>query len=309
MKLYFKRFLQFLFFSIPCYIVILLIWGQLPLSNLDSNLFYRQGSYGHLNTRLDEITSYGDVDILFVGSSRVYRGFDPRIFAKQGIKVFVLGSSSQTPIQSYYLLKRYLNDLKPKLVVYDLLPSSFSIPGIEPSLDLMANDKIDEYNLEIALEQNDILIWNTLVYASIHQFFGIHNNFKEREYKKEDHDTYINGGYIQKDLGYIKSFDKCEKADQSWPAPIEMQKKYFLKIVELLKNNSVPIKFINMPIANYKCFDNNNLLPKQLSISANYLDMNKNLHLVDSIDFYDDFHLNQSGVLKNCNFFIDYLSQ
>ena len=40
-----------------------------------------------------------NIDVLVLGSSHAYRGFDPRIFKKAGIKLFNFGSSGQTLLQ------------------------------------------------------------------------------------------------------------------------------------------------------------------------------------------------------------------
>jgi hypothetical protein len=37
-------------------------------------------------SRLSEIKNYKDIDILFLGSSHTYRGFDTRIFLDSGYK-------------------------------------------------------------------------------------------------------------------------------------------------------------------------------------------------------------------------------
>ena len=71
---------------------------------LNNNLIYKQRG-GHLHSRLLEINKHQNVDVLFLGSSHAYRGFDTRIFKESGIASFNLGSSSQAPVQSLLLLK------------------------------------------------------------------------------------------------------------------------------------------------------------------------------------------------------------
>ena len=88
-------------------------------------------------TRLNEVKNIKNIDILFLGSSHTYRGFDTRVFKKNGYNSFNLGSSSQSPIQTLTLTKRYLNQLNPKLIVYEVYPTTFTIDGIESSLDII----------------------------------------------------------------------------------------------------------------------------------------------------------------------------
>src|SRR5689334_14184152 len=100
-KFIFNLFAAILAFGI-FYIVAVAALGTLPFKNLN----YRLGAYGHLFTRVKEIDSVKKVDILFLGSSHSYRGFDPRIFKQYGLTSFNLGSSSQTPIQAKILLEK-----------------------------------------------------------------------------------------------------------------------------------------------------------------------------------------------------------
>ncbi len=306
MKGYFIKVFQFSLLSGGLYVIGILIWGSIPYSYIGSNFLYRQGSYGHLNTRVKEIPKYGDVDILFVGSSRVYRGFDPRIFERQGLKVFVLGSSSQTPLQSYVLLKRYLGHLNPKLIVFDLLPSSFAIKGIESTLDLLANDQIDKSSLEMALEQNDLMVWNTLIYASIMDAIGKHDDFEEPIHKPKDHDTYISGGFVQKDSNFQKEVEVCEEEkSMKWHEPLDVQLKYFGKMISLIDDNKQDLLFVNMPIAHFHCFNNNDVLERHIPESIPYLDFNRLVQFQESTDFYDEYHLNENGVQKLDSFLLN----
>lgn len=306
MKRYFIKLFQFSLLAFGLYVVGILIWGSIPYSYIGSNFLYRQGSYGHLNTRVKEIPEYGEVDILFVGSSRVYRGFDPRIFERQGIKIFVLGSSSQTPMQSFVLLKRHLKDLNPKLVVFDLLPSLFAIKGVEPTLDLLANDRIDQLSLEMALEQNDLMVWNTLIYATIMNAIGKHDDFEEPIHKPKDHDTYISGGYVKKDSDFQKEVEICDKQKSiKWHEPLELQLKNFEKMISLLESSNNKYVLVNMPIAHYHCYSNNDILDKYLPESVPYIDFNQILEFQDLTDYYDEYHLNEKGVQKLDSFLLN----
>ena len=101
------------------------------------------GCYGHLYSRVKDAEKIKNPDILFIGSSHSYRGFDTRVFQKHGIKAFNLGSSSQTPINSKVLLKQYLDKINPKMVVIEAYAGTISADGVESSLDLLSNNKID----------------------------------------------------------------------------------------------------------------------------------------------------------------------
>ena len=62
--------------------------STLMINAEESNINYRIGSSGHMYSRLLEVKSYGRVDLLFLGSSHTYRGFDTRIFSKYGYELW-----------------------------------------------------------------------------------------------------------------------------------------------------------------------------------------------------------------------------
>ncbi|MFQ3676285.1 MAG: hypothetical protein SNJ64_07080 [Endomicrobiia bacterium] len=94
MKKFIKSLAIFSIFSIFFYVILIIIWGNYFPSFLKQNLVYKIGAYGHLFSRLKEVKSTNTIDILFLGSSHTYRGFDSRIFKRYGYETFNLGSSS-----------------------------------------------------------------------------------------------------------------------------------------------------------------------------------------------------------------------
>lgn len=72
MKQYILHISGFGLFSAVFYVVALFVWGRYAPEPLKPNLNYRLGGYGHTYTRLQEVKSATDVDILFLGSSHAY---------------------------------------------------------------------------------------------------------------------------------------------------------------------------------------------------------------------------------------------
>ena len=99
---------------------------------------------------IDFLNKSGE-DVLIVGSSHAYRGIDPRILERDGITAFNLGSSAQTPINTKVLLHQYLEQINPKLVVYEAYAGTLAIDGVESSLDILSNNKIDINNLRLKM--------------------------------------------------------------------------------------------------------------------------------------------------------------
>jgi hypothetical protein len=261
---------------------------------LKPNLSFQLGSYGHLFTRLSEVKKMSDVDILFLGSSHAYRGFDTRIYSSIGLKTFNLGSSAQTPIQTQILIERYIDKLNPKLIIYEVYPESFTSDGVESSLDLISNDKNDFKTFEMSMKINNIKVYNTLIYAITRDLFGLNASFSEKRVKNKD--TYISGGYVQRKVGFFEPVD-FEKKEINLDSK---QVKSFEKIIHYVKNKKIKIIFVYAPIpkSNYSSYFDNQGFDCIIKNYGEYYNFNKIMEINDSLDFYDSDHLNQIGVKK-----------
>ena len=178
MKSFVKYSITFLCFSILTYFILIFFWGSVMPIWLNSNLIYKQRG-GHLHSRLSELDKYQNVDVLFLGSSHVYRGFDTRIFKESGVHSFNLGSSSQAPAQSLMLLKKHIDNLQPKKIIFEVCPQSLSSDGIESALDIISNGKIDIQTIKMAIELNHIKVYNTLIYSGIRQLLNLDKDFNQ----------------------------------------------------------------------------------------------------------------------------------
>ncbi|MCF2504700.1 DUF1574 domain-containing protein [Dyadobacter sp. CY107] len=281
-----------LLFSI-FYVMAIALVGWLPFKNLN----YRLGAYGHLYTRIREIPSVKEVDILFLGSSHSYRGFDPRIFSQYGISSFNLGSSSQTPVQAKILLEKYYEDLRPKIVIYEVSPMTLSNDGIESSLDLIANDYVSEKELKMALELNHVKTYNSLLYAEIRDLL----NFRPyHEPKNVGMDTYVAGGYVERRLEHNKQKLKANAGGSVTSNFESLQVESLKEIAAFLKNKHIKVIFIQTPVTSTYYHSQQKMNRKFGFLMANlglpYYDFNKVIKLNDTTDFYDLHHLNQKGV-------------
>ncbi|MBN1251309.1 MAG: hypothetical protein JXA16_04175, partial [Bacteroidales bacterium] len=256
------------------------------------NLNYRLGAYGHMYTRLSEVKNVTNLDILFLGSSKSYRGIDTRIFKKNGFNTFNLGSSSQTPIQTKVLLKRYLTKLKPKLIIYEVYPLTFSIDGVESALDIISNEKNNFNSIKMAFELNHIVVYNTLLYSMIRNALNLNSSYIE-PIKKGD-DKYISGGFVEKE---IKFFKHVEYPMKNWTFN-ETQFSEFNEIVDFINKQGIQLILVNAPVTPSlnNSYINNSDFDSIMSNYSKYYNFNKILNLNDSLYFYDSNHLNQYGV-------------
>ncbi|MES2809139.1 MAG: hypothetical protein V4619_10965 [Bacteroidota bacterium] len=306
-----KKFFKSLGIFLACLpfvmIVALLIWGKLVPRLFQKNLYYKVAGYGHSFTRFHEAdTSKQPVDVLVVGSSHAYRGVDPRIFAQHNIKIFNLGSGSQTPIQTLYLLNRYIDKFKPKAVLYEALFTTFTGDGSEAAIDLYSNLRpFDKQLVDMAVKINSVQGYTTLFYAWLQQVFF---NKSVHEPVKKAKDTYVKGGYVEREVTVFKEIN----SDTGVPSKFVFEKNQleaFNEILALLKQKGVKLILFQTPvtksffsqISDQQTYDN--FLKDK---GDGYYNFNYNRTFA-APDFYDSNHLNQNGVDKLDSLLIDTL--
>jgi hypothetical protein len=107
----------------------------------------------------------GYQDVLILGSSHAYRGYDPFAFQKHGYTAFNLGCPSQATPISYVLLKHYAKTGHVGLVVLDVFESTFSALSMEESgADLIANLPDVDAACDIAWHMQRLSALNQLIY-------------------------------------------------------------------------------------------------------------------------------------------------
>lgn len=261
------------------------------------------GCYGHLNTRVKEIPNYKDVDLLILGSSHAYRGFDTRVFEKHGLSAFNLGSSSQSPIQTNVLLNQYLDHLNPKLVVLEVYAGTLGIDGVESSLDLAANNKMDWNYIKTLADLKNIRSVNSAIYGSFREVFGLNDNFVEDLIQAED--KYVKGGFVETEFRQNPLNNEKSQAWEINPTQI----KYLERNIELLNDKNIPFILVQAPITNklYQAKTNNEEVDQLLSKLGHYKNFQGDLELNDTLDFYDSNHLNQPAVERFNAYFLNYL--
>ena len=119
----------------------------------------------------------------WIGAFSTYRGFNTRIFLEYGYKTLNLGLSSQTPILTKVLLNRYLDYLNLTLEIYEVYPTTFTLDGVESSLDLISNDINDLQSLRMAFKIKIIKTFNTLIYSITRDILEFSKSFTENRIK------------------------------------------------------------------------------------------------------------------------------
>lgn len=279
--------LFFVFYSIG-----IVIFGKHAPTILQKNLKYKLGGIGHLHTRLSDIPNHLNSDILFLGSSHAFRGFDPRVFARNGYSSFNLGSSMQTPLQSRMLLRKYFDAVNPKVVVYEVYPLIFGNDGVESAIDFVSNDRCDLNTIRMVAEIRNIKVFNTLLYSVYMQSFGHFPSFREKVIIGDD--RYISGGYVENH----NTFDGVP--EPRFPITYtfsDFQMRHFGEIMDFLRKRDVEVILVQAPVTSlvYDRITNKGEVDSVLSSYGRYYNFNQDRFLSDSLHFKDPDHLNNEG--------------
>ncbi|QYA26017.1 hypothetical protein G3I01_10985 [Gramella sp. MT6] len=298
-KKFIKRFILFSIFSIAVYLIGLIGYGEIVPDYFQQNIFFEKFAYGFSNTRFKEVKNTSEVDIVFLGSSRSYRHYDPRIFGEYGYNSFNLGSSAQTFLQTEILVNRYIERLNPDYVVLDIYPGMFSSDGVESSFDLISNDYNDLETFKLALQLRNIKVMNTWIFAVYKEY--ICNSLDDIENKAQKEDTYVNGGFVQRKIRTNQNYSDINH--QKWKYN-ELQWEAFVRTIQKIKQTDAQLIIVHSPRnSHFRYSKPERLLTYLDSLNLSFYNYKNMGFLSDSLHFYDPSHLNQNGVNLYNDFF------
>ena len=273
------------------YVCILPLWFKLMPYQLGKNIIYKESDV--LALSLPELKTNNNYDILFLGSSHTYRGLDPRIFEKNNIKIFSMGSSAQSHEQTNILVERYLCLASPSIVAYEVYPRMFGTDGNKSAISLLASlDYRADLNTFLTENLSTKKI-NSFIYNQYSQKFSFLNNSKILDVSKR---SYVGFGCKEKKVSNSYKSSVIEKF--SWEI-YDKQIKAFYKSINYINQLNIPIFLYVAPITEklYSSAQNNNEFDSlMIATGLPYINFNKTSTLTDSIHFYDKGHLNFDGV-------------
>ncbi len=293
MRRFVKRILIFTSSCILIYVVSVISIGLISNNGLGKNFVFPIGNYGHSMLRLNEVKTHSRVDILILGSSHAYRGFDPRIFKKHQFDIFNLGLSSETPIQSYFLLKKYYSQLQPKIVIQEIYPLLLENDGTENNSFLLANEPIDMPLTKLAFNNFNLQNLNAWIYGAFRTILHLNDQIELPE--KFGEDTYIAGGYSQKDEVPL---DTSKTLIAREYIPLKEQIVALDSIQQFCKSKSCSLYFVITPVTSVEKHHilNWSRIIQQIEDIHSVHDFSRLPVLHDTLHFYDSDHLNQKGV-------------
>lgn len=256
-------------------------------------LVYRTGDYYHLKggTAYEKFREWDPgarYDLLVIGSSHAFRGYDPRVFRRQGLSLFNLGSSAQTPLQSYHMLKAYAPPGSARLVMIDVYEGSLVNDGIESTSELVANIGSDRAACEMAGSLRDLRALNMLAVRFMRS--GDPPDIPAR--------GYVEGGFSERvdSLKGPVSYPRFRR-DAVRPELLER----LAACLALCQERDLPVVLVSHPMPHasdslghvaFAALIDSVRAPYQVP----YIDMAVGHELDDRDHFYDHNHLNQAGV-------------
>ena len=278
----------FLMIYIPAMIIMCKVkYKNKPIIFRTSEIYKVKG--GNTYQKFKEFNINEKYDIIVIGSSHAYRSYDPRNFSKLKIKMFNLGSSGQSPLNTYYLVKNYIKSGNCKLVLFDVYDGAFNNNGFESSSDLIQNVSSNKAALQMAASYTNPQILNMLALRFV--------NLNSPPVFLDS--TYVSNGFSQKNdtLRYSLPYEDYE--NRTSPSPLQAE--YMEKTIRYIKEQGISLIMTTIPFPKEKSRVEHDQYSKEFHEIAEkykikYFDYSFNTNFNSELHFYDSHHLNQDGV-------------
>ena len=278
-----------LFFYIAAFTVLYIVpYSDAPLIySVTDVLKFKGGRSWQTFQEYDPAKRY---DVVVIGSSHAYRGYDPRVFARRGVSMFDLGTSAQSPMNSYHILRHYLNKDNTGLVLLDLYELVVEEDGLESTADLTQNINSHEVAAEMAFALRDPRGVNMLTL---------------RGFAWPDPPRYLDSTYVGS--GYSSNPDSVGPKDIEYVyrplRMVERQQHYLRRFLEHCVEQGIPVACASHPAPSGSDAKRHaefitwvRTVADPLGIPVFDLAFGHGLPLDDRDHFYDHNHLNQAGV-------------
>lgn len=323
-------------FCISAFAVLLLclgMWKGLRYLLIDDTDSYTR-------RRMREFYEQENIDILFMGTSHSYRGFNPKVIDSElGVNSFYLGSASQPIDVTYLLIQEAVENYNINHIYVDL---SYNVADVQLTkiTDLTATYAVTDYmkpsmkkylfllkKADASAYANTFLTarreWEGLFHLS--DICSLIQKKMQKEYREyEDipinNHVYVGKGFVTTEIevqeGTYWYDDEKRKLDMEkiksseWADNIE-------SIIDYCAERDIALTFVSVPISSYQMMKCGNYdewihyVKNTLAGSGTeYIDFNlmkENYWEDTSLYFYDDNHLNLQGATKFSELFCSYV--
>ncbi|MCR5672471.1 MAG: hypothetical protein K6F87_02005 [Lachnospiraceae bacterium] len=228
--------------------IILIVFLVITLNRIFMPKYINENPDGRITQEYYPFSRY--CDVLFVGSSTVYSGIDPRVlWDEDGISSYIRANASQTMWISYYMTEDALRCHKPELVCLDMTFIKYDDdfveePSTRKSLDGM-RPGISKINCIKASMGEDEKMAEYIV-----PLFRFHSRWKELTWDDIRYAWYFKNvtknGHLPDDTTDPADSDVLEyfgSADRISPK----NEQYLRKTIELCRDNDIQIMLFKMP--------------------------------------------------------------
>lgn len=255
------------------------------------------------------------LDILFLGSSHAYRGFDPQLMEDWwGLKSFNLGSSGQTPLTSLHILQNAIQHQQPKMVVLELYFYTFmEADQLHNGGNNWLQIKASPAKWKFLCQAFDLHEMSALTILPVLRRKNALPYVLRKYLRGDDHldhaGSYKGSGYVERheriSVQRLQSPDLYDnlRLAENWVLP--KHEKAIKQLARFCANQGIELQFISSPmpaITVQKIQDQGRidsylqLLTTEVGVNYRNDIHNPSLGLVDSLHFFDNNHLNAEGV-------------
>lgn len=284
-----------------------------------SNLFCRKALEGTWN-QTQKISGFynepeNEFDVMFFGSSNTYCSFNPLVlYEHTGLKSYVFASQQQPAWATYTYIKEALKTQKPQLLVVDVLMFS-------KNEEFYDDGVIYSYMDDIPLSKNKIEL--AAVSAPKGERLGLLVNFikyhsrwsslvrEDWEFNRKETRDFLKGYTLLEDT-FTEGVPPVRNVTECLPLS-EKELSCFYKIIELAKEDNIPLFFVKTPSNADKndqmLFNSIEKLAKENNIEfVNYNNLYDEIGLDMEKDFYDKSHLNRRGAEVFTKYFAEHVT-
>ncbi|MFN0200841.1 MAG: hypothetical protein ACKVTZ_04945 [Bacteroidia bacterium] len=271
--------------------------GTMALVRVDKYFGEKYGQ--HASASLQEFKDQAKYDVIVIGSSHAYRGYDPRIFEKSGFNIYNLGTSAQNISDSYGLAETYVTADKTPFVLLDIYEGTLSdvhegtFKLIQTAPDFSTCAKLAWYSQEVRSV-------NLLTYRLFTDYISPEPVANPREIKYMPQDSrYIGKGYVSSSDS-LKELPKKTKAHEKYEMN-ETAFSYLKQTLAVLTSRGIKVILCSHPQPSYSRYPNHSEFVAKVEEVAKpyqvpYFDYTAHTQFNDKFHYYDHGHLNQTGV-------------
>lgn len=248
------------------------------------------------NSNKEDLTGKkGSVDVLMIGNSSVYSGFNPlQLWKEHGYTSFAAAAPKQNMSLSYYMLKEILTVQTPKVLLLD----------ISNLFETRGTTAVKE-NLQLTYT------YSYPVFKETKRWDDVKKKVNTQDKNKNSRLLFKGYYYSKVEVPNTKGYDYMKETVESEPLPTYTEK-YLPKIMKLAKENNIIVVFTSIPCAtawNYKRHNAAVNVAKQYNVD--FIDMNMR-HVLTDLNWNTDSrdignHLNYKGAKKVTEYIGNYL--